>query len=241
MLDTIKIDSKGVKMVAHRGVSGVEKENTCPAFVLAGNKSYYGIECDVHVTADGKYVICHDDDVERVTGVKDMVIEKTNFADIVAVPILDTDGVTKRSDLVFPTLEDYIKICRKYNKVAVLELKNRIVKEHVKGIIEQIRSLGWLERTTFISFDRDNMVDLRALEPTVTAQYLHCEINEEIIDFATKNNVDLDIGFWNLTAEMVALAHEKGRLVNCWTVDKPEDAEKVIALGVDMITSNILE
>ena len=241
MLDTIKIDSKGVKMVAHRGVSGVEKENTCPAFVLGGNKSYYGIETDVHVTADGKYIICHDDNIERVTGVSGVVIEESNFDDIVAVPILDTDGITKRTDLKFPTLADYISICKKYGKVAVLELKNRIEKEHIKGIIEQIRAIGWLDNTTFISFNRENMVDLRALEPIVSAQFLSCELNEEIIDFAVKTNVDLDIGFWNLTAEMVALAHEKGKIVNCWTVDKPEDAEKVIALGVDMITSNILE
>lgn len=31
-MDTVKINSKRVKMIAHRGVSGIEKENTCPAF-----------------------------------------------------------------------------------------------------------------------------------------------------------------------------------------------------------------
>ena len=57
-MNTVKFDSKGrIKMVAHRGVSGLERENTCPAFVAAGVKSYYGIETDVHVTADGKYII----------------------------------------------------------------------------------------------------------------------------------------------------------------------------------------
>ena len=35
-------------MVAHRGVSGLERENTCPAFVAAGVKSYWGIETDIH-------------------------------------------------------------------------------------------------------------------------------------------------------------------------------------------------
>ena len=29
--------------------------------------------------------------------------------------------------------------------------------------------------------------------------------------------------------------------VNVWTVDSPADAERVMALGVDYITSNILE
>ena len=39
-MDTIKINSNGVKIIAHRGLSGIEKENTCPAFVAAGNRSY---------------------------------------------------------------------------------------------------------------------------------------------------------------------------------------------------------
>ena len=40
-MDTIKIDNKNVKMVAHRGLSGIEKENTCSAFVAACNRATY--------------------------------------------------------------------------------------------------------------------------------------------------------------------------------------------------------
>ena len=43
-MNTIKIDSKQAKMVAHRGLSGIERENTNPAFVAAGNRSYFGID-----------------------------------------------------------------------------------------------------------------------------------------------------------------------------------------------------
>lgn len=53
-------------MIAHRGVSGIECENTAAAFVTAGNRSYFGIETDVHRTADGQYIIIHDDDTKRV-------------------------------------------------------------------------------------------------------------------------------------------------------------------------------
>ena len=66
-MDTIKIETNGVKMIAHRGLSGIERENTCPAFVAAGNRSYYGVETDVHVTKDGKFVIIHDETTERIT------------------------------------------------------------------------------------------------------------------------------------------------------------------------------
>ena len=61
-MNTIKFDTKNKPlMIAHRGVSGLERENTCPAFVVAGVKSYYGIETDVHVTRDGEIIVFHDD------------------------------------------------------------------------------------------------------------------------------------------------------------------------------------
>ena len=38
-MNTIKFENKGnIKMIAHRGLSGLEKENTCPAFVAAGGQ-----------------------------------------------------------------------------------------------------------------------------------------------------------------------------------------------------------
>ena len=66
-MNTIKINGN-VKMVAHRGLSGIERENTNPAFVAAGNRSYWGIETDVHKTSDGQFIIIHDETTERVTG-----------------------------------------------------------------------------------------------------------------------------------------------------------------------------
>ena len=75
-MDTIKIDNKNVRMVAHRGLSGLEKENTCSAFVAACNRAtYFGVETDVHRTADGQFVIFHDDNTARV-GIDHMVIEE---------------------------------------------------------------------------------------------------------------------------------------------------------------------
>ena len=73
-MDTVKLDNKTVRMVAHRGLSGLEKENTCAAFVAACNRAtYFGVETDVHRTADGQFVIFHDDNTARV-GIYHMVI-----------------------------------------------------------------------------------------------------------------------------------------------------------------------
>ena len=79
MKDTIRIAHPNVKMVAHRGCSGLECENSNAAFVAAGNRSYFGIETDVHVSKDGYHVIFHDDNAERMTG-ESYVLENTDWS-----------------------------------------------------------------------------------------------------------------------------------------------------------------
>ena len=57
-MQTIAFKEKGnIKTVAHRGLSGLERENTNVAFVAAGQRSYFGVETDVYRTLDGKYVL----------------------------------------------------------------------------------------------------------------------------------------------------------------------------------------
>ena len=85
--DTIKFENKGeIKMIAHRGVSGLERENTAAAFVAAGNRSYWGIETDVHKTLDGKYVIFHDNTTLRLAD-EDLEIERTSFVQYLRVRV----------------------------------------------------------------------------------------------------------------------------------------------------------
>ena len=57
MKDTLHLADPKPRMVAHRGTSGLELENTNSAFVAAGNRSYFGIETDVHRTADGQFIL----------------------------------------------------------------------------------------------------------------------------------------------------------------------------------------
>ncbi len=236
-----KADSK-VRMVAHRGVSGLETENTCAAFVAAGNRSYWGVETDVHVSADGKFVIFHDDNATRVGGV-DCVLEQTAADELFAITLFDRDGGTKtRRDLMMPTLREYVRICRKYEKVCVLELKNHMEPEAIAGIVAEIADEGWLENMVFISFDHPNMVTLRELLPNARLQFLTTEpCDEKLLEKLLPWGLDLDIYHKCLSKEAIDLMHANGVTVNCWTVDEAADAEKYAAWGVDQITSNILE
>ena len=242
-MDTIKLNCDNVKMIAHRGVSGLERENTYPAFVAAGNRSYFGIECDVHVTLDGKFVIIHDKTTERVSlGATNIDVEQSLFDEIKDVQLPDLDGSYGRRDITIPSLEDYIKICKKYDKKCVLELKGRFKTEDIVKMIDEIEALDYLENVIFISFSYENCADLRALLPDATIQYLTSKMmSDEILDLLQASRLDLDISRRGINGEWIDRLHALGIKVNVWTCDDKEEAERLIEMGVDFITTNILE
>lgn len=239
-MDTVKFSKKEVKVIAHRGLSGIETENTNAAFVAAGNKSYWGIETDVHKTADGFFVIIHDDYTGRVAN-KDVPVVQSSYEELKALILKDKDGSTKRKDLIIPTLEEYIGICKKYDKVAVLELKNKFTYQDIVQVVKIISNADYLESTIFISFVLSNLTDVRKILPNQKAQYLTKEFSDKILKNLIENKIDLDIFYENLNPEIVKILKNNNIEINCWTCDNPQTAERLAEYGVEYITSNILE
>ncbi len=241
MKNTIKIQSENVKMIAHRGLSGLERENSCRAFIAAGNRDkYFGIETDVHRTADGKYVTIHDGNTGRVSETN-LEIATSTFEEIRSVILTDVDGNTARADLRVPTLEEYISICKRYGKKAILELKCAFTKDEIQEIIDIINEKEYLENVVFISFVREALVLVREILPTQPIQYLTGNFNDDVVEFMKKYNFDYDAHHSVITEESMKILKEAGISVNVWTVDSPERAAELIELGVEFITTNILE
>ncbi|MBQ8545562.1 MAG: hypothetical protein IJ437_01335 [Clostridia bacterium] len=239
-MNTIKFDKKSVRVVAHRGLSGIEVENTNSAFVAAGNRSYYGIETDIYRTADGNFVIGHDNNYKRVAG-EEIHLENENLCTLQNIIFFDKDGKKDRVDLRPSRLENYLKICKKYEKHSVLELKSDFTKDELARIIQIVREYDQLENTTFISFIYDNLLRVREILPKHSAQYLFWKITDEEIDRLCRDKIDVDVWCGELTREQIEACHKAGLTVNCWTVDTCEEGEKFAEWGIDYITTNILE
>ena len=239
-MNTLKFNKRNTLVVAHRGLSGIEKENTNSAFVAAGNRSYFGIETDIHKTKDGHFVINHDGDFKRVAGCE-TVIEESTLDEIMNIVLLDTDGTKDRYDLRPTVLQNYISICKKYGKHSVLELKSDFTDEEIGKIIQIIKEYDYLDNVTFISFNYDNLLKVRKILPTQSAQYLFWKINDEELSRLVRDKIDIDIWCVELTEEQIKKAHSLGLKVNCWTVNTVEDGERLASWGIDYITSNILE
>ncbi|MBE7043578.1 MAG: hypothetical protein E7399_08865 [Ruminococcaceae bacterium] len=235
-MNTIYFKNKKTEMIAHRGLSALERENTNAAFVAAGNRSYFGIETDVYATKDGVFVLHHD----AMTKEGQLVIEEQDYETLKQVVMCDVDGEL-RNDLVLPLLTDYIRICKKYNKKAILEIKPKMDDETVARLVDEIRQQDYLSGTIFISFHWDNLIRLRALLPNQPLQFLVQREEEYSIEQLVQHQIDLDIYHKSVTKKMVKEIHKNGLLINCWTCNHIKDAERMVACGVDFITTNVLE
>ncbi|MCK9471624.1 MAG: glycerophosphodiester phosphodiesterase family protein [Bacilli bacterium] len=239
-MNTIKIKKGRVKMIAHRGLSGLERENTLAAFIAGGNRSFYGMECDIHKTKDGEFVVIHDYDTKRVAGVEKAVQEST-LEELRKVHIYDlVDGIPK-SHLIIPTLEEYLNISIKYDKVCVIEFKGTFEKDDLNRVLGIVEEKKYLHKCIFISFAIENLLYLRSVNKKVKLQFLTSKYDSEVLKTLIDNKLDIDINYNTLTKEIADELKNNKIKINVWTVDNPAVAEKLISFGVDFITTNILE
>lgn len=59
-------DTTQTKCIAHRGFRPMASENSLPFFYDAGGWGQRAIETDLHLTADGEVVCCHNETVENI-------------------------------------------------------------------------------------------------------------------------------------------------------------------------------
>lgn len=242
MNNTIKLENKGnTQIIAHRGLCGLEPENTHAAFIAAGNRSFYGIESDTHKTADGKYVMMHDANTLRMSG-DDIEIAKATYETLRNLRLKQKDGVRGRTDLRIPSLEEYLGICKYYGKKAILELKDDFTAEDVDEICRTVEALEYMQDTVFISFKLNNLLLLKERNPQQSAQYLvEKPIEDDFIQEMADKGLGIDARQDLFTEEIMKKCREKGVQTNAWTVNNPDMAKKLIGWGIDYITTNILE
>lgn len=235
---------RNVKLIAHRGYCATARDNTAEAFIAAGERGYYGIEADTRLTADGEFVMIHDEDTSAVTNGETVVnISEATWEELQNIRLIGYDG-TYNVEYKIPLVEDYISICKEYGKVPFLELKEGHTKEELQSLVSKIDSAGYLSETVFISFSWENCVLLREILPDGKIMLLmeDDDITDELIDQLAEYDLGLDIKQKRLWMKVyVEKCHQNGIELGVWTCDDPAEVEKFTGWGVDYITTNYLE
>ena len=245
-MDTIKIDRKNAEIIAHRGICGLETENTAASFIAAANRNYYAIETDVQVTKDGEFVLLHDYTTGRLADV-DLSIKDTDYSVLSQVCLKEylygTDNVFSktRNDLRIPTLSEYIDICKKYEKKCMVELKGTFDPRDVERLLKLIEDKGYMSEVIFTAWDTEALKQIRKALPENEIVWNVKDLDEEIIKTMKDYSFEISLRADKVNKDIIDLIHLNGRKISVWYAYTKEEAEKMIDMGVDYLVSNILE
>ena len=229
----------------HRGDMQKYPENSIEGLISAVRMGADMVEIDPRRTKDGVLILLHDETLTRITSERyTLNVEQSDFSDFENIILPDLDGSYVRRDIRVPLFSEYVSICKKYGKRCIVEIKGLFSVENIEKLISEIRELDYLDGVVFIAFDLENCINVRRLLPDAEVQYLvgaKPESNEEVTAILKEHRLDLDIYYKRLTKEWIDELHSAGLKVNCWTCDDPQEAEALVEMGIDFITSNILE
>lgn len=118
------------RFIAHRGVhlgSTASGENSLEAVELARRAGFACIETDVRLSADGEFVVMHDETLDRTVTYTDGRKVDDVRVDSVPLPRLRSDYLLKARDpenrTRIPTLEEYLQACVAAGLVPFIEFK----------------------------------------------------------------------------------------------------------------------
>ncbi len=223
------------KYIAHRGFSNQNVDNTESAFLEASNLGFWGIETDIKITSDNKYVCNHDDTAVFEDGSK-LKIATSTYEELTKKRL---KGAKSDGEYIC-SFEKYLQICKSVNKVAVIEFKTEFTNEQIEEIFSIVEREYSLDKITVIDFDLEQIKRAKAINNSVPYQYLiSVPLNSKIND-AIENGINLSFNNVGLSAfpSYVKKAHAKGLEVGVWTLDDKQKIANFIYKGVDYVTSN---
>ena len=220
------------KNFAHRGFSGSYPENTMLAFQKAIEAQCSGIELDVHLARDGRIVIIHDETADRTTDGRGF-IKDMDYAELRRLDAGSGEHI--------PLLEEYFDLAEQYNIITNVELKNSVIwyEGMEEKIIALIRRRGLEDRVIFSSFNHFSILKCKKIAPEIRCGFL---TGSWIIDagaYTKRHSMECyHPDFHSLSNEAVKEIHAAGIIINTYTVNRQEDMERFVSLGVEGIITN---
>lgn len=237
----------GTRFFAHRGVQAIAPENSLPALKKISNHS--GYEIDIHQTSDGRWVVMHDGNIDRMTA-KTGAISSYTFDQLRAIPISKGANVSgyASSELVIPSLEEALTVAKDKRLIPVIEIKKDSTDNYTSSsydsLVAIIKKFNVEKEMMFISFDYNSLVEVKKRLPLVEVSYLTSDFTQDLINKAValgvNSGIDVDYTNTNFNARNVQLAHDAGLKVGAWTTADDSKRDALLAMGVDFITTNSL-
>lgn len=201
---------------AARLEQGKLPENTIEAFRKVLDEGADGVEFDIHISADGKAMVIHDDALEKHVVSGSGLVSKMKCEELKE---LDVGGGFK-----IPTLEETIEACGK-KAILNIELKGGNSAAVVVEIVNKYVAKGW-DKSNFIvsAFKNTLLNEVREMDVEIQIGLLFesgqllsnvPKLVQEYKPFSLHPNIS------DVTEELLVTAKDNGLKVIAWTSGEP--------------------
>ena len=227
--------STWVDITAHRGDSANAPENTMAAIIMANENGADIIEIDVRQTKDGEYVLVHDENLKRTTGVD----KRVGTVDYEYIATLDAGSYFSEefAGEKIPTLEEVIAYAVEEDIFLNIELKPAKTDQNYEpGIVEIIESYDYVDNCVVASISYDAISNVKKLNPDITTAYI---MTMAFGEFENLEYADIfSIKHTFIDSTMVNTIHKNGKKIYAWTVNRETDIKDLLLLDVDSIITD---
>ena len=235
--------TKSVEIIAHRGASYIAPENTMASVMLGWEKGA-DVEKDVHLSKDKRIVVIHDSSTKR-TGEIDLKVKEATSQELRKLDV----GRFKSEEYAgeqIPFLADIIETIPPGRK---LYIEIKCGKEVLPILRKLIIQSGKMSQIVIIGFDLEIVAMSRELIDVPTYWLKGTEKDKEteewiphdpqLVQIAKSKGLDgRDVHYAGVTKDFMDAVKASAQKLYVWTVDEPEEAIRLIKLGVDGITTN---
>lgn len=209
---------------AHRGASAELPENTLAAFARALEVGADAIETDAHMTRDGRIVLSHDphripeQTLEQVRAWKPDIATLDEALERFPGIVFNVDAKQTEPDMI-PALVRVIHRARAADRVRIASFSTKN--------LERARELGYEGETGMSSKEIARVMFL----PRPALRWVRVAGHAAQVP-RRAYGVRFD------TQSAIDRFHELGLRVDFWTIDDPEEARRLFAMGADGIMTD---
>jgi glycerophosphoryl diester phosphodiesterase len=210
-------------VIAHRGASGYEYENSRAAFRRAVMLDADGVELDIHATRDGGIVVHHDPDVP-------------GFGPIAEMTLAEARQVRIRNGESLPLLTEVLGLVGDRDVWVEVKSLPAVFDRMLLTILDQGPAP---HRYAVHSFDHRIVYRLGEARPGLRRGILLAAYLQDSVSVMRAVGATTIWQEWQLVdQELIHLVHEAGGSVIAWTVNELGDLDRMVRLGVDGLCGN---
>lgn len=210
-------------VIAHRGASGYEYENSRAAFRRAVLLDADGVELDIHATRDGGIVVHHDHEIP-------------GRGPIAQLSLAEARQVRIPNGELLPRLSEILELVGDRDVWVEVKSLPAIYDKQLLEILDQGPAPA---RYAIHSFDHRIVHRLGEARPGLRRGILlSAYLQDPVAEMRAVGATTLWQEWQQVDQELVNQVHQAGGTVIAWTVNEIGDLDRMVRLGVDGLCGN---